>query len=117
MSSPIFIPQKDEREDDKIIQMEELPFNEEKDLQQLLAKHPELLLSDYLGIGNSNLLLVKREAMVPGDEVGSTTFYLDHLFLDRDGIPTLVEVKRSSNTQIRREIDGTDSLLLCITDN
>lgn len=31
---------------------------------------------------------------------------LDHLFIDQDGIPTLVEVKRSTNTQIRREVVG-----------
>lgn len=31
---------------------------------------------------------------------------LDHLFLDQDGIPTLVEVKRSSDTRIRREVVG-----------
>jgi hypothetical protein len=29
---------------------------------------------------------------------------LDHLFLNREGVPTLVEVKRSSNTQLRREV-------------
>jgi hypothetical protein len=31
---------------------------------------------------------------------------VDHLFLDQEGVPTLVEVKHSSNTQIRREIVG-----------
>jgi hypothetical protein len=31
---------------------------------------------------------------------------LDHLFLDQEGIPTLVEVKRSSDTRIRREVVG-----------
>ena len=31
---------------------------------------------------------------------------LDHLFLDQDGVPTLVEVKRSSDTRIRREVVG-----------
>jgi hypothetical protein len=31
---------------------------------------------------------------------------LDHLFVDEDAIPTFVEVKRSSNTQIRREVVG-----------
>jgi hypothetical protein len=31
---------------------------------------------------------------------------VDHLFLDQDGIPTLVEVKRSSDTRIRREVVG-----------
>ena len=31
---------------------------------------------------------------------------LDHLFLDQEGIPTLVEVKRSTDTRIRREVVG-----------
>ena len=31
---------------------------------------------------------------------------LDHLFIDQEGIPTLVEVKRSSDTRIRREVVG-----------
>src|SRR5690606_6393716 len=32
--------------------------------------------------------------------------WLDHLFLDQDGIPTLIEVKRSTDTRIRREVVG-----------
>ena len=31
---------------------------------------------------------------------------LDHLFIDQDAIPTFVEVKRSSDTRIRREVVG-----------
>ena len=31
---------------------------------------------------------------------------VDHLFLDQDAVPTLVEVKRSSDTRIRREVVG-----------
>ena len=31
---------------------------------------------------------------------------MDHLFLDQDGVPTLVEVKRSSDTRLRREVVG-----------
>ena len=31
---------------------------------------------------------------------------MDHLFLDQDGIPTIVEVKRQSDTRIRREVVG-----------
>jgi hypothetical protein len=31
---------------------------------------------------------------------------LDHPSVDQEGNPTLVEVKRSSNTQIRREVVG-----------
>jgi hypothetical protein len=31
---------------------------------------------------------------------------VDHLFLDQDAVPTIVEVKRSSDTRIRREVVG-----------
>src|SRR5207237_515196 len=50
-------------------------------------------------------LLVSREMRVSGDE-GAERGSLDHLFLDQDAVPTLVEVKRSENTQIRREVVG-----------
>lgn len=39
-------------------------------------------------------------------EGGGGRWSIDHLFLDQDGIPTLVEVKRSSDTRIRREVVG-----------
>lgn len=102
MTSPIFMLQKD----GEIISMTEKQFDKESDLQDLLAQHPELLLSDYRGVENFNLLLVQQEATVQGDSTGSNTFYLDHLFLDPKGIPTLVEVKRSTDTRIRREVVG-----------
>jgi hypothetical protein len=41
---------------------------------------------------------------VPGEEGGSGKWSLDHLFLDQDGVPTLVEVKRSTNRELRREV-------------
>jgi hypothetical protein len=43
---------------------------------------------------------------VPSEEEGSDRWSLDHLFMDQDGIPTLIEVKRSSDTRIRREVVG-----------
>jgi hypothetical protein len=41
---------------------------------------------------------------LPFEEKGAKLLSLDHLFLDQDGIPTLVEVKRSSDTRLRREV-------------
>jgi len=102
MTSPIFMLKKS----GEIIPMIEEQYETEYDLQKLLAEHPELILSDYIGLKNSRLLLVKKEATVPGDELGTNTFYLDHLFLDQEGVPTLVEVKRSTDTRIRREVVG-----------
>ncbi len=51
-------------------------------------------------------LLIKREAELASDVDGSNRWSVDHLFLDQDGIPTIVEVKRSSDTRIRREVVG-----------
>ena len=43
---------------------------------------------------------------VPSEEGGGGRWSLDHLFLDQDAIPTLVEVKRSTDSRIRREVVG-----------
>jgi hypothetical protein len=43
---------------------------------------------------------------VPSVQDGAGTFSLDHLFVDGEGVPVLVEVKRSSDTRIRREVVG-----------
>jgi hypothetical protein len=43
---------------------------------------------------------------VPEVAGSSDRWFLDHLFLDGDGVPTLVEVKRSSDSRIRREVVG-----------
>jgi hypothetical protein len=51
-------------------------------------------------------LLVCREAPVTDSDGGSWRWSIDHLFVDQDAIPTLVEVKRSSDTRIRREVVG-----------
>jgi hypothetical protein len=51
-------------------------------------------------------LLITREAGIPDAEGGQARWFLDHLFIDQDAIPTLVEVKRSSDTRLRREVVG-----------
>jgi hypothetical protein len=50
--------------------------------------------------------LIERESAVPDTEGGPGRWSVDHLFLDQDSVPTLVEVKRSSDTRIRREVVG-----------
>jgi hypothetical protein len=90
-----------------LIAMEEAPYDSEKLLQILLADHPDLLAGEQVDVDNPRRwLLVTREMKVPGEEDGSGQWSLDHLFLDQDAIPTLVEVKRSNNTGIRRKVVG-----------
>ncbi len=80
-------------------------FKTEDEFQQLLARFPELLTDADFGEGlPRKWLLVTREAMVPDKAEGSARWSLDHLFLDQDGVPTLVEIKRASDTRARREV-------------
>lgn len=54
----------------------------------------------------SRWVLIRREFGVAASEGIANRWSLDHLFLDEEGVPTLVEVKRSADTRIRREVVG-----------
>ncbi len=43
---------------------------------------------------------------MPSEEGSGNRWSVDHLFLDQDAVPTIVEVKRSNDTRIRREVVG-----------
>jgi hypothetical protein len=94
--------------DDGTLQsLREKAYANEDLLQSLLAKYPDLLAGEQIDESSPRRwLLVSREACVPGEENGIGRWYLDHLFLDQDAVPTLVEVKRSTDTRIRREVVG-----------
>jgi hypothetical protein len=82
-------------------------FVNEGDFQQLLGKYPALLSGTQDDAGSPRRwLLIKREKSIPVEDGGSGRWSVDHLFVDQDGIPTLVEVKRQSDTRIRREVVG-----------
>lgn len=89
------------------VAMEQAPYDSERLLQELLAKYPDLLAGEQI---NAHVprrwLLVSREMSVPGEEDGAGRWSLDHLFLDQEAIPTLVEVKRSTDTRLRRSVVG-----------
>jgi hypothetical protein len=103
MSGNIYLIEKN----DELVEMNEQPYDSEDLLQELLAKYPNLLAGDQMDdITPRRWLLVSREASLPSEEDGGGRWSVDHLFLDQDGIPTLVEVKRSSDTRIRREVVG-----------
>ena len=73
----------------------------------LLAKYPSLLAGSQIDTkAPRKWLLIDREFGVPSEEGGADHWALDHLFLDQDAIPTIVEVKRSTDPRIRREIVG-----------
>ena len=90
-----------------LVEMSEQPYNSEDILQELLAKYPNLLAGDQMDSEEPRRwLLVTREMGLPSDDLEGNRWSVDHLFLDQDGIPTLVEVKRSSDTRLRREVVG-----------
>jgi hypothetical protein len=92
------------RGEDDLVAMTETPYEAESVLQELLAKFPTVLAGGDEGI--HRWLLISREVSVAGEEGEAASGYLDHLFLDHEGVPTLVEVKRSSDTRVRREVVG-----------
>jgi hypothetical protein len=101
MSNGIFLLRGDE-----LVEMRQQPYDSEGVLQTLLEKYPHLLAGEQADGVRRRWLLVKREAGVPVHEGGAARWSLDHLFVDQDAVPTLVEVKRSDDTRIRREVVG-----------
>jgi len=90
----------------KLTALDERPYASEDLLQSLLADYPDLLGGDQMSDIPRRWLFVAREAPVPDAEGGAGRWSLDHLFLDQDAIPTFVEVKRASDSRIRREVVG-----------
>lgn len=89
------------------IRLDATEYRTEDEFQTLLERFPELLAGEQIDRANPRRwLLVAREiGVADGDETASR-WSLDHLFVDQDGIPTLVEVKRQSDTRLRREVIG-----------
>ncbi len=91
----------------ELVEMNAGPYISEDVLQKYLEEHPKLLAGEQIDpVSPRRWLLIAREMSVPDMLDGKERWSLDHLFVDQDGIPTLVEVKRSSNTEIRRRIVG-----------
>lgn len=90
-----------------LVPMQPTAFATEDDFQKLLADFPALLAGEQIdGLAPRRWVLVSREKSIPDEEDGGGRWSLDHLFIDQDGIPTLVEVKRQSDTRLRREVVG-----------
>ena len=86
--------------------MEE-PFDLEDTLQALLAKHPELIDGEQIRPGDPRRwILVRREQGIAATPGGGDWWSVDLLLIDQDATPTLVEVKRGSNPEIRRTVVG-----------
>jgi hypothetical protein len=87
----------------KPVEMRAAEYEKESDFQRLLAEHHALMDGEQFDPESPRKwLLVAREVSVADSE--GSRWSLDHLFLDQDAIPTLVEVKRKSDTRLRREV-------------
>lgn len=103
MADDIFIIQ----DNGTLVEMNQQDYDSEALLQGLLAEYPKLLAGGQIDSSSPRRwLLIKREMGIPGEQDGNERWSVDHLFLDQDAVPTLVEVKRSSDTRIRREVVG-----------
>ena len=93
--------------EDRLEPLEAEPFSTEDALQKLLAEHPELLDGEQMWPGDPRRwILVKREQGIPDTAGAAARWSLDLLVIDQDATPTLVEVKRGANPEVRRHVVG-----------
>ena len=87
--------------------VEESKYENEAKLQEYLEFHPELLAPYQISSENPpKFILIRREMPISDSEDSSGRWSCDHLFVDDSGILTFVEVKRSTDVRIRREVIG-----------
>ena len=87
--------------------LEESRFEQEDHLQALIADHPQLLAGEQIDpAAPRRWILISREQGIADTEGASDRWSLDHLLIDQDAIPTLVEVKRGESRRTRREVVG-----------
>ena len=87
--------------------LEEEPFSTEDELQALIAKHPQLLDGEQMRPGDARRwILITREKGIAETSDSGVRWSIDHLIVDQDAVPTLVEVKRGKNSEIRRTVVG-----------
>jgi hypothetical protein len=89
------------RRGDRLIELGVEAFESESILQRLIAENPYLLANPAR---TERIVLVDREMGVPDADGGADRWSIDHVFVDADAVPVIVEVKRASNTQVRREV-------------
>ncbi|WP_062301096.1 hypothetical protein [Demequina subtropica] len=93
--------------DGELVEMSPGDYVTEDELQSLIEQHPDLIPGAEINpAAPRRWLLVAREPGLATDDSGRDRFSIDHLMVDQEGIPTIVEVKRSTDTRIRREVVG-----------
>jgi len=79
--------------------LDKVKFIEEGKLQDYLEKYPSLIPLADIVEGASDLLCIGRE-------VGAGPSAIDLLFIDKDGLLTIVETKLAKNPEARRTVIG-----------
>lgn len=89
-------------------EMTEERFDTEATLQALIAEHPELLAGEQIDPHDPpRWILVRREkGIADTSEAEYARWAVDHLLIDQNAVPTLVEVKRGDNRELRRTVVG-----------
>lgn len=88
-----------------VVELTEAKYESEDLFQQLIEQYPGILAGDQITPDQPRKwIFVSREMGVPSHDGGNAQWFLDHLFIDQDAIPTFIEVKRSTDTRIRREV-------------
>lgn len=93
-------------------QLEELgeqPFDEENEdaLQALIAAHPDLVSGGQIRPDDPlRWIMITREQGIAETPDSGRRWAVDHLLIDQDARPTLVEVKRRTNPELRRTVLG-----------
>lgn len=87
--------------------LDEAQYPGEAALQRLIADHPEVLAGERMTPeAPRRWLPVRREMGIADSAEAGDRWSVDHLLIDQDARPTLVEVKLEGNSEIRRTVVG-----------
>lgn len=95
--------------DGGLVELEHQDYSDRKEaiLQDHVEDYPALLCgSEITPDEPREWLFIEQSSPIPKQDDGGKRWEVDHLFLDQDGIPTMVEVKRAVDTRVRREVVG-----------
>lgn len=87
MSDPIYL----EAADGRLTRVDRVAYTREKDIQNLIDQHSELLPGDQIDeAGPPRWLVSRSEAGIPSEEGGGYWWSIDHLLVDPKGLKHLV---------------------------
>lgn len=92
--------------DGEPLPLEETPFPAEAEIQRLIAAYPEVLAGEAMTPAEPRRWLLVGDEVRVSDGAGDARWSIDILLIDQDARPTLVEVKRGANPEVRREVLG-----------